>query len=320
MWRLDKAGAADDRAWHLAAAGGVSFIALVCFAASTTTQEASDAPELASLAAYLGLTWVLWTLVHRAASRRVLLVWPVMVTLGVTGESYVAPHAATLCTGVIVLGFLFVGLTQRPWTSLIVWPFAVVALWSTFDLPLSQALVRVSLASLVWISVAELPAWLTTSLRAARSEVARLAATDALTGLPNRRAWDEWLVDTDDGGALSLLVVDLDHFKRYNDAHGHLGGDLLLVEFATALRTLVDGHGLVARWGGEEFVVILPGSDDGSAHALAQQVMAAVPGAETCSIGAATRRTGEDVTSVLARADAALYRAKADGRSRVVAA
>jgi len=319
MWRLDSAGGSSNRAWHLAAAGGVTFIAAVCLAASATTHEAGDATALLYFAGDLGVVWALWALVRTPASRRMLLVWPVLVMLGLIGSSYVAPRAATLCTGVIVLGFLFVGLTQRPWTSVAVWPFAVVALWSTFDLPLSQALVRVGLASLVWISVAELPAWLTTSLRAARTEVARLATTDALTGLPNRRAWDEWLADID-GDALSLLVVDLDHFKRYNDAHGHLGGDLLLVEFAAAMRGLVDGQGLVARWGGEEFVVVLPNSGAEAARLIAEQVMAAVPGDETCSIGAATRRAGEDIRSVLARADAALYSAKAGGRSRVVAA
>lgn len=318
MGRFGDAAGTSTRLWHTAGAAGVTALATVGVAASATTHEA-DRSTLAYYFLNVALIWVLCAVLRRFSHRRLLLVWPLMVTVGMFGASVVAPQAAVLCTSEMVIAFLFVGLTQRPWTSLVVWPFALVALWSTLDLPASQAAVRLTLASLIWTSVAELPAWLVTSLRATRGEVARLASTDALTGLANRRAWEMWLRDLDDD-EVSLLVVDLDHFKRYNDAHGHLEGDLLLVEFAQELGRLAHDRGLVARWGGEEFAIVLPGRGAGSAQAFAESVMAVVPRSQTCSIGVATRRPGEDVGSVLRRADDALYRAKETGRSRVVAA
>jgi two-component system cell cycle response regulator len=164
----------------------------------------------------------------------------------------------------------------------------------------------------------------------------QLAQTDPLTQLPNRRALAERITvemeralrhDT----SLSLLMIDLDHFKRVNDTCGHLIGDDVLRDMAGLLRGLVRGDGLVARYGGEEFVVLLPETDEANGEAFGKRVRLAVaahafvarpnegPIRLTASIGVATFPAArlETAEDLLARADAALYRAKAEGRNRV---
>jgi diguanylate cyclase (GGDEF)-like protein/PAS domain S-box-containing protein len=164
----------------------------------------------------------------------------------------------------------------------------------------------------------------------ARAQLARLASTDHLTGLPNRRAFQERLAGEIErarrhGRALSLVLVDIDHFKRVNDTHGHPAGDRVLVEVAARLDALVRGGGTVARVGGEEFAVILPEADGRSAVAAAERLRLAIEGAEFAEAGALTVSAGvcafegaftED--DLFRLADAALYRAKAQGRNRVV--
>jgi two-component system cell cycle response regulator len=173
----------------------------------------------------------------------------------------------------------------------------------------------------------------TTKADNARLEV--LARTDPLTQLLNRRVLIERLVQEVERarryeGTIALLMIDLDHFKRINDQYGHLVGDDVLRDVATILRNAVRAVDVVARYGGEEFVVVLPETPDAGAQAFAERlrekVEAHVFNAHphgtfhvTCSIGMATYpgphiESGEDL---LARADEALYRAKADGRNRV---
>jgi two-component system cell cycle response regulator len=163
-----------------------------------------------------------------------------------------------------------------------------------------------------------------------------LAQTDPLTQLLNRRALTERITAEMEralryDASLALLMVDLDHFKRVNDTHGHLIGDDVLRDMAALLRGLVRENDLVARYGGEEFVILLPETDDAGALAFAERVRTAVraqpfaarPGEEaialTASIGVAAFPAAriETVEDLFARADAALYRAKADGRDRV---
>jgi diguanylate cyclase (GGDEF)-like protein/PAS domain S-box-containing protein len=158
--------------------------------------------------------------------------------------------------------------------------------------------------------------------------VARLdaqARTDQLTGLANRRTWDHELPRelsrarrTD--APLSLAILDLDHFKAYNDAYGHPAGDRLLRGAAAAWAQRLRATDVLARYGGEEFAVLLPGCDAASAARVVEQLRAAVPDEETCSIGVATWDGEELAEALVARADTALYRAKGTGRDRVVAA
>jgi diguanylate cyclase (GGDEF)-like protein len=149
-----------------------------------------------------------------------------------------------------------------------------------------------------------------------------LANTDPLTGLPNRRYWDTQLPKALANGGTSPLcvgVVDLDHFKHYNDRHGHQAGDKLLRDAATAWRKQLRTNDLLARYGGEEFAVLLPGSALCEAEQALQRLRAATP-TVTCSAGLAQHEPGETADQLIDRADHALYQAKRNGRNRLIAA
>ncbi|MGI5274356.1 GGDEF domain-containing protein [Nonomuraea sp. CA-218870] len=159
------------------------------------------------------------------------------------------------------------------------------------------------------------------------------ARTDAKTGLLNAAAWQRE-ADTEivrarrTGEALALLVIDIDHFKRVNDAYGHLAGDQVLINVAEVLRSQLREYDLVGRFGGEEFVVLLPRADLHEARRVAERLRhrigrMSVPADEaiitvTVSAGVALMAVhGDDLIELLAAADLALYRAKELGRNRV---
>ncbi|MEV4672869.1 MULTISPECIES: sensor domain-containing diguanylate cyclase [Actinomadura] len=159
------------------------------------------------------------------------------------------------------------------------------------------------------------------------------ARTDAKTGLLNASAWQRE-ADTElsraqrTHDAVALLLIDIDHFKRVNDTHGHLIGDQVLVGVASTLCHQLRDYDVVGRFGGEEFVVLLPGADTVEACRVAERLRGrvrrlAVPAEEgtvtvTVSVGVALFRThGQDLLELLAAADLALYRAKSSGRDRV---
>lgn len=160
-----------------------------------------------------------------------------------------------------------------------------------------------------------------------------LARTDALTGLANRRAFDEVAQLEIQraqryGTPLTLVLADLDHFKAINDCHGHDAGDCVLQDFARILSASVRTVDLVGRWGGEEFAILMPGTDLAEASQAAERMRRQVEQSELCltegvcrytaSFGvAAFRPDMPTLASLLGRADAALYRAKANGRNRV---
>ncbi len=171
-------------------------------------------------------------------------------------------------------------------------------------------------------------------LELARTELEGLARRDALTGLPNRRALDERLAEEcrradRQGQPLAVVLGDVDHFKRLNDALGHPAGDRALAAVAAALRAAARATDVVARYGGEEFCVLLPGADVAAAVTAAERLRAAVAAAEfpdrpvTASFGVAGWRPGDphppSPAALLAAADRAMYRAKANGRDRVEA-
>lgn len=167
------------------------------------------------------------------------------------------------------------------------------------------------------------------SLLAALTEVSRVARTDGLTGLANRRAFDEQLRDLLARAErrrtpLSLILFDLDHFKRVNDQFGHPAGDQLLQEFARALTASVREAHLVSRVGGEEFAVLLPGAnwEDGQRVATRVQERARQVGlGTTASAGVAGFPSdADDAMELLRAADWALYAAKRAGRNCVVCA
>jgi diguanylate cyclase (GGDEF)-like protein len=176
-------------------------------------------------------------------------------------------------------------------------------------------------------------------LKAANEQLMTLSCTDGLTGLANRRAFDdrlaaEWAFSKRQGIDIAVVLVDVDHFKRYNDHYGHLAGDDCLRAIAGQLSGVVlRGSDLPARYGGEEFVVLLPGNGEKGAAEVAHRLCRAVYDANlphqasalgrvTISVGVASMAPGvEDVPAMLmTRADQALYKAKLDGRNQVCVA
>lgn len=158
----------------------------------------------------------------------------------------------------------------------------------------------------------------------------RSADIDFLTGLPNRRALEAALgreaeASTRYRHALSLLMIDADHFKRVNDTYGHDAGDAVLREIASLLKRECRQCDFPARWGGEEFVLLLPGTDSENAFAFAERLRGRIAahefphvGEQTVSIGVSVFR--DNPGDMIGRADAALYQAKRDGRNRSVVA
>jgi diguanylate cyclase (GGDEF)-like protein len=171
-----------------------------------------------------------------------------------------------------------------------------------------------------------------TQLTALNAELARLAAVDPLTGLRNRRAIEEYLHDALSAArrhdlSLSLLVVDVDHFKSVNDRLGHRGGDVVLAHAAQVLNGALRAEDAIGRWGGEEFLVVLPGTDEEGAISATERLRAALIAdqpeetrahglAVTVTIGMAEWH-GEGMDDLVTRADRALYLGKAAGRDTV---
>jgi two-component system cell cycle response regulator len=159
---------------------------------------------------------------------------------------------------------------------------------------------------------------------------------DALTGLNNRRFMENHLATMLDNARvrrapLTLMILDIDHFKRVNDTYGHDCGDEVLKSFADRLRGIVRGGDLLCRLGGEEFVIVMPGVNVHAAARIAERARLAIQQEQfvidksgrmipvTVSIGLAERDAEGDAGSLYRRADRALYRAKEEGRNRVSA-
>ncbi|HEX9122438.1 MAG TPA: GGDEF domain-containing protein [Actinomycetota bacterium] len=159
-------------------------------------------------------------------------------------------------------------------------------------------------------------------LRHQTSRLQVLAGTDPLTGAANRRAWDEELSGalvraTRDGRPVAVALLDLDDFKGFNDTNGHQAGDRLLKEVAATWQNQLRASDILARIGGDEFGILLPGCPLDMAATIVQRLRDSVPEAR-CSIGVAEWDFREPTERLVARADMALYEAKAAGRHRVV--
>lgn len=174
-------------------------------------------------------------------------------------------------------------------------------------------------------------------LRASVAQTIEMAVTDGLTGLHNRRYFDSHIKTlferaTSRGRPLSMMITDLDRFKSINDSHGHDGGDDVLREFARRLRKNVRGIDLACRYGGEEFIVVMPDTEQAVAKKIAERIRAEIEDTAfaigkagksvnlTVSIGVSSTLRGRDsADDLIKRADVALYEAKTSGRNRVVA-
>jgi diguanylate cyclase (GGDEF)-like protein len=157
------------------------------------------------------------------------------------------------------------------------------------------------------------------------AQLQALAETDGLTGLPNRRTWDAAIrgavaAAARTGTSLCVAVIDLDHFKQFNDAHGHQAGDRLLKSAAASWRGALRETDTLARYGGEEFAVALPGCELDEAEIVLERLRRLTPDGLTCSIGVASWDGREADDELVARADAALYDAKRSGRDALVVA
>jgi len=175
-----------------------------------------------------------------------------------------------------------------------------------------------------------------TNLQTRLREAETRALTDALTGLHNRRGFEQNAQGLEaESGSLrgaALLFADIDHFKRINDEYGHGLGDKVLCAVADLIRASIKGRDIAARLGGEEFAVLLPGTTLAGATSLAEQLRASVErgrvrhasgaaiGNVTISIGVANARHGESLDELIQRADAAMYIAKQGGRNQVASA
>jgi diguanylate cyclase len=174
-------------------------------------------------------------------------------------------------------------------------------------------------------------------LRSSLSEVEEVVLKDALTGVGNRRCFDvtmekALLESRQKDSVFSLIMCDIDHFKRVNDAFGHQVGDEIIKMFSRVIEAGVREGDTVIRYGGEEFAIILPKTDQGEAKTIAERIRKQFEGKKltiretsqkigqlTASFGVAQYRSGDDVDMVVQRADAKLYDAKAAGRNRVAA-
>lgn len=156
-------------------------------------------------------------------------------------------------------------------------------------------------------------------------EVQNLARRDPLTGLPNRRALGEMLPrelarSRRSRSPLCVAIVDIDHFKAYNDSYGHLAGDEVLREAAIAWDGALRAEDTIVRFGGEEFLVLLPDTTAEQACEVVERLRAATPREQTCSAGLAGWDFAESADDLLGRADKALYLAKAGGRDQLAEA
>jgi len=184
------------------------------------------------------------------------------------------------------------------------------------------------LAAAFWMGVAGIIGFSINELVRQRemlqSQLGTMARTDALTGLPNRRAWDESLdrelaLANRSGAPVCAALLDLDHFKEFNDLNGHPAGDTHLTEAATMWRSRLRSADLIARYGGEEFAVLLTATDAHQAQDVIETLRGCVPSEETVSAGIAQWDGVESGAELLVRADRALYQAKRNGRNRTIA-
>jgi diguanylate cyclase (GGDEF)-like protein len=166
-------------------------------------------------------------------------------------------------------------------------------------------------------------------LSQANARLGQQNVTDALTGIPNRRAYDQKILEEHSrarrtGAALSLLLIDIDLFKQYNDTFGHPAGDTALQSVARVLQGSLRPYDFLARYGGEEFVIILPATDLSDAIIVAERVRGLVANSDfphrkfTISVGVARLNADGDLKALVQTADNGLYRAKASGRNKVV--
>ena len=238
--------------------------------------------------------------------RELLLGWPIAALVTTTVAGLVEPAATRDLPGTITITFAYAGLTNPPRRSLFLVPFGVLAFIVGGAHTLPAAIPLVVSAAVMWVLIAEVPAWLIARLDEQSSRLRVIAQTDALTGLLDRTTLEPQLAAHSADSA--VLLIDLDGFKRYNDAHGHHAGDEVLVRFADTLRASIRVGDIGFRIGGDEFLAILVGADDDEAQRVTARIRSRWSDAgEPVSFSAGTA-TGP--TDLLKLADERMYRQK----------
>lgn len=290
-------------------------------------------PSLTEAQVLVALLWHTYLLSQLESARGTLLVMYVVILL--FGVFQLQPRVFIRCAAVAFLGFVGVN----------AWEYWDGRLHS---LPLALMQVCVLFLVLVWLSLFAsyvqslrqrmrqrrfaLQAHQDT-LRGMMRQLEDLVATDELTGLFNRRHFlrlaEREQAVLQDGQQHGLALIDLDHFKRINDQHGHAAGDRVLQTFAAVARACLRDGDILARYGGEEFVLLLPNTDADQFTACCERLREAFAAAEpigvvieqlSLSVGMTLLTAGDDLDDALHRADQALYRAKRSGRNRCDAA
>lgn len=273
---------------------------------------AAMALNVALIALARRLPWDRW-------NPRALLAWPVLVFIETAATSLVSPRGSvTAMTGLIVIAFLYIGMTQPSLTGIGCVPLAI-PIWIICSGGWSHQLTLKAPTVLgIWIIVAETISWLRSQVHQLTSVLETQNLTDSLTGLASRRALDMRLATVTDGD--SIIFIDLDHFKSVNDRDGHGAGDIVLSSLGATLRKVIrSSHDLAARFGGEEFLIVLTGGGLNGAITTLEQIKAewshVSPGV-TFSAGVAVVGPAGNGASAIEAADRALYVAKQSGRDR----
>jgi diguanylate cyclase (GGDEF)-like protein len=304
-------------AWLVALCGLIMFGSLWAVAPAGSTAKAYGiVAGVSAFGAALRLAPDTWF------TGRLRLVFPLLVLAELAALSLVAPAAAQPYLPLIVLAFIYIGLSHRPGTTAWMLTPAAVA-WllgnAVHTSGLSAALaIRLPISAFVWLLVGELLARYVSQVRQDTGRLEGQVSTDALTGLYNRRVLAELLATSQPGDA--LVMLDVDHFRIINETRGHAGGDAVLRSLGTVLRACVRAQDRAVRYGGEEVLLMLPavGGTMGI-DALLSRVRDAwlLEDPEvTFSAGGVVLARGEDADAALQRADALLYEAKQAGRNR----
>jgi diguanylate cyclase (GGDEF)-like protein len=247
---------------------------------------------------------------------RLPLLFPLCVLAALAAVGAADDGAATAYTGLIMLCFIFVGLTQPPATSVFLLPFAAGA-WVADQGSWSVVTgIRLTIAVFVWVVVGELLSYRTDRAAKDRLILATHANTDSLTGLINRRALDARLPDACNGD--TLVMCDLDNFKELNDRDGHAAGDRVLADFGALLTASLRGEDTAGRYGGEEFVLLLVETSPEAALDVLSRMRSrwsAIHPSLTFSSGLAAVSDTTPIDAALLAADEALYASKQAGRN-----
>lgn len=294
--------------------------------------------NVASVALYLLAYWLLGQRHNRPA---ILLIWLEVLVHAALGTVLIGWDSGFHYFLLMFIPALFAAMGRRnAWLAAgVLWSFYVglyALMWFVEPLqPISPSgLLGVFLFNLtvVFCMFSYLVLFYVSTVSASQRALRRMATIDALTGLFNRRHLQE-LADKEIArharhpDQLSFLLLDVDHFKQFNDRHGHDTGDRILARVSTVLAQTLREQDFIGRWGGEEFLVVLPGTGLVQAIQTAERIRCSVEThswvfedlevSVTVSVGVSQYRSGENLSAAVARADMALYEGKRLGRNRV---